>query len=130
MGSREDTYRHLSHHGAAIGKFALFYGVTTTFLIGGCFKDRTLVANIEESFILGMDLLPSFGLGLDLKKKVLTQTVINAEAEEEIDEEQSIILEPKSDDEKLGPGVLVAGRLFLTGKAFPGDAKPIRQNLR
>ncbi|KAG8321087.1 hypothetical protein J6590_053403, partial [Homalodisca vitripennis] len=53
-----------------------------------------------------------------------------AEAEEEIDEEQSVILEPKSDDEKLGPGVLVAGTLFLTGKEFPGDAKPIRQNLR
>ncbi|KAG8262122.1 hypothetical protein J6590_058492 [Homalodisca vitripennis] len=91
------------------GEASQFYGETTaTFLIGGgCFKHRAL----EQQYSTDSISLLCYGTS----KKPNGD---KGSTEDEIDEGQGAILKPKSDDKKLGCGVLVARTLFLIGKEF------------
>ncbi|KAG8282982.1 hypothetical protein J6590_025464 [Homalodisca vitripennis] len=119
----------------------------TFLIDGDYFQRRALVDNIKEDVILGMDFLSIFELELDFKKNVVTiggEEVIlhsgnNCTAYAQLVSyviitrkkpnckkgwsrggnrlRNSVILEPKSDDEKLCHGVVVAITLFLTGES-------------
>lgn len=135
----------------ATGEPARVHGETVAaFIIGGRqFSHRTLVADIDEDAILGLDVMTKLECKIDLKNGILSvgneevilrrgkdisarvrlleettipalsQMTLQAATNHKLPEGQCMVLEPAVDDKKLARGIIIARTLFQTGETLP-----------
>lgn len=135
----------------ATGEPARVRGETVaTFNIGGRqFSHRTLVADIDEDAILGLDVMTSLECKIDLKNGILlmgneevilrrgkdisarvlllgdttipplSQMTTQAATDHKLPEGQCMMLEPAMDDKKLARGIIIARTLFQARETLP-----------
>ena len=128
----------------AAGEINLTFSIGNT-----SFKHRVLVAGIEDELILGMDIMKKHGFKLDLKKGVMTvndeelvlhprqdsaarvlitedvtlpersEIIVEAQLEGHFCKGYTVMLEPRNDDARTGPGVVVGKSLINANKVIP-----------
>lgn len=124
--------------------------IDLTIIVGNTtIKHRVLVAEVEDEFILGMDIMKKHGFKLDLKKGVMTvdeeelvlhpredqavrvliaedvtlpersEVIVKGQLEGGFCEGNIVMLEPKNDDAKTGTGVVIGKSLIKVDKGIP-----------